>query len=88
MLENIIWQDIGFMIANVVFAIALIPALKPKSDKPPKLTSLMTGGTLLFISILFATLGLWLASGMTFITAIMWFVIFAQKILYDKKQTL
>ena len=82
--ENIIWQDLGLMIANVVFAIALIPTLKSKENKPAKLTSLITGGALLFVSFIFTTLGLWFASVMAFVTAIMWFVILAQKIFYDK----
>lgn len=81
------WQDLVFMIGGFLFAIALFPTLMSK-DKPPKLTSFLTGTILLVFAICYATMDLWLAFGATLLTATMWFAILAQKILYDKRQTL
>ena len=85
MLENLILEDLIFMIGGFLFTIALIPTVKSKKDKPAKLTSSMTGGILLVFCLCYARLDLWLAFIATFLTAITWFVIFAQKFFYDKK---
>ena len=84
-LANLAWQDLVLMIAGFVLAAALISTLKSKEEKPTKSTCCTTGGTLLAICICYATLGLWLAFISTLLTAIMWFAILVQKIIYDKK---
>ena len=84
-LANLAWQDLVLMIAGFVFAIALIPTLKSKEEKPTKSTCYITVGALLAICICYVTLGLWLAFIATLFTATMWFAVLAQKIIQDKK---
>jgi hypothetical protein len=81
------WQDLVIMIGGFVLAIALIPTLLSK-DKPPKSTCFITGGTLLVFSICYVTLGLYLAFFSTLLTSVIWFVIFFQKIFYQKNNSI
>lgn len=75
--EVIMWQDYVLMAGGFLFAVALYPAVKGK-EKPPKSTSLLTGSVLLVFSIVYATLGLWLAFASTIITTTMWYILLGQ----------
>ena len=74
------WQDWLLGVGAWVFIIALIPAIKGKqSDKPPKSTSLMTGGVLTVYVVCMLTLGLIISAISTGGTALCWWILFFQK---------
>jgi hypothetical protein len=53
----LIWQDALFAVGGVVFALALLPALRDP-QKPPLATSLTTGGLLAAYAGAYASLNL------------------------------
>ena len=55
------WQDIVLTIGQVIFIIALIPAIKHK-HKPPFLTSVLNGIVLFSFVIVYLSLSLWFAA--------------------------
>jgi hypothetical protein len=74
-----IWQDWVMMVGSFIFALALIPSVRGK-DKPAVSSSIITGTVLLVFTLCYATLGLWLSFGSTFLTVIMWYVLAIQKL--------
>ncbi len=73
------WQDVVFSIGEIVFLISLFPSLL-SDQKPAALTSLATGLTLCAFLPVHASYKLWMAFGLTFVTAILWFILAAQVI--------
>ena len=73
------WQDYLFLVGGVVFIVALFPSLLSK-DKPSWLTSITTSFFLFCYATAFFTLELKFAAITTSITAMIWLVIFVQKI--------
>ena len=78
------WQDYLFLVGGIVFIAALLPSLFSK-DKPSWLTSITTSFFLFGYSIAFLTLDLKFAGITTAITAMIWGVMFVQKIGSRKK---
>ena len=74
-----LWQDVLLMIGGFGFSVALWPAVKAK-EKPPILTSAVTGSILASFCVAYATLGLWLAFGSIVINSSMWFVLMTQRL--------
>ena len=73
-----LWQDILIMIGGFGFSIALWPSVR-SVNKPPRSTCLITGGILTSYCIAFFTMGLWLSTISTTLTALMWWVLFFQR---------
>lgn len=69
--------DIIFTVGGVIFAVALLPSVFGE-NKPAWKTSLITAVVLTVYAITFATIGFVFSATMNTITAIMWFVLFAQ----------
>lgn len=72
------WQDVVLAVGSWIFIIALVPSLVGK-DKPPVLTSVMTGVVLLVYTFVYFTLHLRLSMVSTGIMAIAWLALGAQK---------
>ncbi len=71
------WQDLVLMIGGFGFFMALLPSVFGKR-KPECLSSLITGSILLIFSIVYGTLGLWLAFTATLLVSITWFILAIQ----------
>lgn len=83
-----VWQDTALSIVNFGFIITLIPAIiqnyKDKNVKGQSfITYISTAILLSFMSYLFFTLELWLSSLATAGTAITWYILLYQKIVYS-----
>lgn len=73
------WQDLVLAIGSIIFVIALVPSVAGK-NKPALSTSLLTGTVLVVFGISYLTLTLWYAATTTFMTAVMWYILAAQKL--------
>lgn len=73
-----IWQDLVFMIGGFIFAPSLIFMIRAKG-KPPVATSLPTAIVLTGFLVNYATMHFWLAFISTGLTALAWWVLFAQR---------
>lgn len=73
------WQDLVFSVGSVIFAIALLPSVLGP-DKPDSRTSFLTGGILLVYVVAFATLGLWYAALTDAVVAVLWLILWGQKV--------
>jgi hypothetical protein len=73
-----IWQDILFAVGGIVFAVALLPAVRDP-QKPPLTTSLVTGCWLAAFVPAYATLGLTWAAVTTSISASLWLTLAWQR---------
>lgn len=74
-----LWQDIVLAVGGYVLAIALVPTILGKNNKPALSSSLLTGGILVVYAYVYATLHFWNAMASVSIAAIAWFVLAAQK---------
>jgi len=72
------WQDVVLMIANFVFAPALVVSII-KRARYPVWTSLPTALALTAILISFLTLGLYLATFATTLTTVCWYILFFRR---------
>jgi hypothetical protein len=83
-----IWQDIVITSASIIFSLALLPqayyGFKEKTCPIKPQTSLPTFLGLYAVSFSFFTLSLLFSSIITFITGSIWFLLFAQSLLYKK----
>ncbi len=68
------WQDIVLTVGQIIFIIALIPAIIHK-HKPALLTSVINGAVLLVFSFVYSNLSLWFTAITSFSVAIMWFLL-------------
>lgn len=73
------WQDYVFALGQLIFVVALLPALASDTQKPPRATCWMTGVTLVVFALCFGTLGLWWAFSTTFTAAVMWLALALQQ---------
>jgi hypothetical protein len=73
-------QDWVFTLGSFIFSIALIPAIASKTDKPPIKTSAPTALVLYAFCWCYLTLGLYLSFVSGLLTAILWTILFLQKI--------
>ncbi len=72
------WQDYVFAATQVFFCITLIPMLLAK-EKPPLVSSISTGLTLLVSAAVFSTLSLWLTALSQTAVGIQWLVLAYQR---------
>lgn len=73
------WQDAVMAVAQVVFIVALCPALASE-HKPPMSTCLVTGAMLLVCAAALATLALWWSAGAMALTGLCWLTLLAQQL--------
>jgi len=73
------WQDWIIAACQWVFVIALIPAIRHATDKPPLSSSLLTALLLTVMSATFATLHLWNSTLSALAVAIAWYILAWQK---------
>jgi hypothetical protein len=83
-----VWQDTALSIINFGFILTLMPAIiqnyKNKDVKGQSFTTYVSTAILLSImAYLFSTLELWLSSIATAGTAITWYILLYQKIVYS-----
>lgn len=71
------WQDIVLTVGQIIFIIALIPAIRNK-QKPPFLTNILNAFVLFCFGVVYITLSLWFAAVTTCIVAILWLVLTVQ----------
>ncbi|MBD3329989.1 hypothetical protein GF354_00490 [Candidatus Peregrinibacteria bacterium] len=81
-----IWQDAVITGANILFSISLIPQIhygfKNKVGPIRYQTSIPTTLGLIAISIALFSLSLYLSTALTGLSAILWFTLFIQKVIY------
>ncbi len=73
------WQDILIATGNFFMAIALVPSMRSREEKPPLATSLPTAAFLTAFGVAFLTLGLWLAMAGVWSGAACWWVLAWQR---------
>lgn len=73
------WQDWIIAACQWIFVIALIPAIRHKTDKPPLFSSLLTALLLTVMSATFFTLGLWNGTFSALAVAIAWYILAWQR---------
>lgn len=66
------WQDVVIAVGSMCFSIALVPALRAGSDKPPIFTAAFTAFWLLIYVVVFASLSLWFAAITAGVNGILW----------------
>lgn len=79
-----VWQDWTLSIGSFFFAAALVPSIRT-TDKPAVLTSLITGSWLGVFTVVYGSLSLWRSVVATALTAVLWFVLAAQKMIQQKR---
>lgn len=79
------WQDVVFAIGQLVFGVALVPALMDRA-KPPLLTSVPTAAVLLSFGATFATLGFVWSMTASLICGGAWWILAAQRLLQTRKR--
>lgn len=81
-----IWQDIVMMAANIIFVVSLVPQIskgfRQKKGFISVFTSLPTAIGLFMVAYALYTLGLYLSSAITLVSALLWLTLFIQKIAY------
>jgi hypothetical protein len=84
----VIWQDIVISAASVVLALSLVPQVyvgfKKKIGPIAFATSLPTCVSLFVVCGAFWTLSLRFSAAVTLATATMWFVLFLQRLMYER----
>ena len=73
------WQDIVFSIGSWIFAIALVPSILSKTDKPALSSSLLTASLLTLYVPTYASLGLTVSAISGGIIALAWWILAYQK---------
>lgn len=73
------WQDIIFSVGSWVFAIALVPSILSKTDKPALSSSLLTAGLLTVYIPAYASLHLWVSAVSGGVIALAWWILAYQK---------
>ena len=77
-MNNMIWQDLAFMIGGFIFAPSLVFMIRAR-DKPPLATSLPTALVLTGYLVCYATMYFWLEFVSTALTALAWWILFFQR---------
>lgn len=72
------WQDYALMIVQVFFCLTLIPMLFAR-EKPPLISSIPTGVSLLISAAVFFTLSLWLAAASQAVVGLQWLWLAVQR---------
>lgn len=72
------WQDYVLTATALFFCVTLIPMLFVK-EKPPLLSSIPTGVTLLIIAFVYTTLHLWIAAAGSSIVGLQWLLLAWQR---------
>jgi membrane glycosyltransferase len=72
------WQDIVITCGQIIFIIALVPAIK-HAHKPPFSTSILNTIVLISFAFVYVTLSLWFAAVTTAVVGILWFILAMQK---------
>jgi len=84
-----IWQDIVITIVCLVFTISLYPQIhlgfKEKRGAISLWTSIPTFIGLFVIATTYLTLNLYFSAIISYITGILWFLLFLQKVVYKNK---
>ncbi len=69
------WQDWVIGAGQLLFAVALVPAVFSRKRKPPFFTSMLTSVVLFSMAVCFVTLGLWFSFGSASVCAFLWGVL-------------
>lgn len=66
------WQDIYFAVAGLIYSAVLIPSIRNPRTEIPRRSSVLTAAILSASVLVYASLGMWLASASTLIGAGVW----------------
>lgn len=66
------WQDYAIMVVQVVFALALIPTLLDKNQKPAPWTSIFNTLSMAVLIAAYYSLKLWWSAGIATLVALEW----------------
>jgi hypothetical protein len=73
------WQDYAIMAVQAIFAIALIPTITDKAQKPAVPTSLLNGFGMVVLTVSYLTLRLWLGSAVASVVCVQWLLLAWQR---------
>jgi hypothetical protein len=83
------WQDIVIAIANVVFSVSLVIQVyygfKEKNGPIKFQASIPTAIGLFAVAFAFWTLGLYFSTVISALNAVLWLLLFIQRMVYNKK---
>ncbi len=79
------WQEIVFLIGQMIFNISLLPSILGK-DKPAFTTSLITATVIFVYVFVYASLSLWVTGISVGSTGIFWAILAYQKYKMNKKR--
>ena len=80
------WQDYVIAATQWFFAIALLPTVFHKDNKPTFVTSATTFVMLIILAITFGTLGLWSGTVSVFAVSMIWFALAYQRYKINKRK--
>lgn len=87
MLFDISWQDLTAMVSGFIFCGALIPTIwhqfQVQASTIPVSTSLTTAAALVVLLPVYASLGLWIGTGVLTFNLLLWLVVMAQRMFYE-----
>jgi len=82
------WQDIIIMICNLIFSISLLPQIylgfKQRKGFINHATTIPTFLGVFVISLAYFSLNLYFSSAMAFLSGVMWFTLFLQRVFFKK----
>lgn len=85
---DISWQDLTVMVSGFIFCGALIPTIwhqfQVRASTVPVSTSLTTAAALAVLLPVYASLGLWIGTGVLTFNLLLWLVVMAQRVLYKE----
>lgn len=73
------WQDVVLSVANGLLILPLIPTVRDADAQVPRTTSIPTGACILTIGLVYATMGLWYATGTAVTQSVLWAYIAAYR---------
>lgn len=88
MFSSISWQDLTVMVSGFIFCAALIPTIwyqfRVRASTILVSTSLPTAAGLLVLLPVYASLGLWIGTGVLAFNLLLWLVVMAQRVFYKE----
>lgn len=79
------WQDTAISVVQLIFAVALIPTIRDKYQKPAVLTSAMNAAGMAVLVAAYSTLGLGWSAFVAAVVFTEWCVLGGQRYLFDLK---
>jgi hypothetical protein len=73
------WQDVIFSLGGIGFLISMMGSIVSKTQKPPRVSCIITAFWLWLFVIVYASYGLWFSTGTGVLSALGWTVLSFQR---------